>query len=148
MKPPSSTLVLDAAVLVAAVRGRSSGAVLQAAHAASLVTTDRVVHEARRRIKLGLKRPELLDVLDALIAEVTVVPVAAVAAHLGRSEVTLRDAVASRNGSIRDAHVLALAWSVDADIWTADRDFAGTGVATWSTPNLMRGLAGAANDPA
>ena len=141
MKAPSSTLVLDAAVLVAAVRGRSSGAVLQAARAASLVATDRVVHEARRRIDLGLKRPELLDILDALIAEVTIVPVAALADHLGQSEIALRDAVASRNGSIRDAHVLALAWSVDADIWTTDRDFAGTGVATWSTPNLMRGLA-------
>ena len=148
MKAPSSTLVLDAAVLVAAVRGRSSGAVLQAARAASLVATDRVVHEARQRIDLGLKRPELLDILDALIAEVTVVPVAALADHLGQSEIALRDAVASRNGSIRDAHVLALAWSVDADIWTTDRDFAGTGVATWSTPNLMRGLAEAANEPA
>ena len=42
------------------------------------------------------------------------------------------------------AHVLALAWSVDADVWTTDRDFAGTGIATWSTANLMRGLAGAA----
>jgi hypothetical protein len=33
-----------------------------------------------------------------------------------------------------------LAWSTDADIWTTDRDFAGTGVATWSTPNLVRAL--------
>jgi predicted nucleic acid-binding protein len=49
--------------------------------------------------------------------------------------------VANRNGSTRDAHVLALASSVDADTWTTDRDFAGTGVATWSTPNLMRRLA-------
>jgi predicted nucleic acid-binding protein len=145
MRAPSSTLVLDAAVLVAAVRGRSSGAILAAARAALLVTTDRVVHEARRRIELGLKRPELLEVLYALVAEMTVVPVAALAPHLPRSEVVLRDAVPSRNGSIRDAHVLALAWSVDADVWTADRDFAGTGTATWSTANLMRGLADAAN---
>jgi hypothetical protein len=36
--------------------------------------------------------------------------------------------------------------SVEADIWTTDRDFAGTGVATWSTSNLMRGLAEAATD--
>ena len=80
--------------------------------------------------------------------EAVSLPVAALAAHLAHSEVALRDAVASRNGLIRDAHVLALAWSVDADIWTTDRDFAGTGVATWSTPNLMRGLAEAANDRA
>jgi hypothetical protein len=30
---------------------------------------------------------------------------------------------------------------VDADVWTTDRDFAGAGVATWSTPNLMRAFA-------
>jgi predicted nucleic acid-binding protein len=141
MKAPSSTLVLDAAVLIAAARGRSSGAVLMAGRAAALVTTDRVVHEARRRIALGLKRSDLLVIVDALVAEMTVVPVAALTPILRRSEIVLRDAVASRNGSIKDAHVLALAWSVEADIWTTDRDFAGSGVATWSTPNLMRGLA-------
>src|SRR6266853_5634220 len=146
MKAPSSTLVLDAAVLVAAARGRSSGAVLAAADAAVLDTTDRVVHEARRRIALGLKRPDLLAIVDGLVAEMTVVPVAALTPFLTQSEITLKDAVASRNGSIKDAHVLALAWSVDADIWTTDRDFAGSGVATWSTPNLMRGLAEAAKD--
>lgn len=113
-----------------------------------LVTTDRVVHEARRRIELGLKRPGLLVIIDSLVAEVTVVPVAALAAVLTRSEVALRDAVASRNGSNRDAHVPALAWSVEGDIWTTDRDFAGTGVATRSTPYLMRGLAAAANNHA
>ena len=59
--------------------------------------------------------------------------------------IALADAVASRNGSVDDAHLLALAWSVDADIWTTDRDFAGAGVASWSTPNLIRGLALASN---
>lgn len=142
MRAPSSTLVLDAAVLVAAVRGRSSGAVMAAARAASLVTTDRVVREARRRIELGLKRPDLLEILDALVAEVTVVPVTALANHLVAAEISLREAVPSRNGSIADAQILALAWGADAEIWTADRDFAGTGIASWSTPNLMRGLAG------
>jgi predicted nucleic acid-binding protein len=144
VKAPSSTLVPDASALIAAVRGRSSGAILEAARAAALVTTDRVVHEARRRIELGLKRPGLLAVLDALVEETTVVPVAALAPVLAQSEIALRDAVPSRNGSTKDAHLLALSWSVDADIWTTDRDFAGAGVATWSTPNLMRGLAEAA----
>src|ERR1700722_3354010 len=140
MRVPSSALVVDAAVLVAAARGRSSGAILEAARAASLVTTDRVVYEARRRIELGLKRPELLPIVDALVAEITVVPVAALAPFLAMSELVLRDAVASRNGSERDAHVLALAWSGAADVGTTDRDFAGPGVATGSTPSLMRGL--------
>ena len=148
MRAPTSTLVVDAAVLVAAARGRSSGALLEAGRSASLVTTDRVVHEARRRIELGLRRPELLAIIDGLLAEMTVIPVAALTPVLAESEIALKDAVASRNGSIRDAHVLALARSVEADIWTTDRDFAGTGVASWSTPNLMRGLARAATDHA
>ena len=135
------TIVVDAAILIAAVRGRSAGAMLKAAESAILVTTDRVVQEARRRIELGLKRSELLDVLDDLAELLTVIPIAALEPVLVRCEEALRDAVPSRNGSIRDAHVLALAWSVEADVWTTDRDFAGTGVASWSTPNLMRGLA-------
>ena len=140
MKAPSSTLVLDAAILISAVLGRSAGAIMLAQQASVLVTTDRVLHEARRRIDLGLRRPELLELIDELAAAITIVPVAALEPLLGRCKETLRDAVASRNGSIRDAHALALAWSVEGDIWTTDRDFAGTGVATWSTPNLMRGL--------
>jgi predicted nucleic acid-binding protein len=141
MRPPSSALVVDAAVLVAAARGRSSGAILAAIRTASLVTTDRVVQEARRRIESGLKRPELLSIIDSLVLEMTVVPLASLEHILPRCEKALREAVPSRNGSVKDAHVLALAWSMNADVWTTDRDFAGTGVASWSTPNLMRGLA-------
>lgn len=141
MRAPSATLVLDANILVSAAFGRSTGAILAAGRAAVLVTTDRVIHEARRSIELGLKRPDLLAILDALAEQMTIVPVAALDPLMARGEAVLRDAVASRNGSTSDAHVLALAWHADADIWTTDRDFAGTGVATWSTPNLMRALA-------
>ena len=136
--------MVDAAILIAAARGRSSGAILAAAQMASLVTTDRAVAETRRRIEFGLKRPELQPIVDALVAEMTVVPVAALSALLPQAAIALADAVASRNSSAGDAHLLALAWSVDADIWTTDRDFAGAGVASWSTPNLIRGLALAA----
>lgn len=141
MTPLPAALVVDAAILIAAVRGRSSGALREASGQSSLFTTERVVEEARRRIALGLKRPDLLDVLDDLLTLVAVVPMADIEPLLAASAVALRDAVASGNGSTRDAHVLALAWNLDGDIWTTDRDFAGTGVATWSTPNLMRVLA-------
>jgi len=110
MRTPSPVLVIDAAILVAAARGRSSGAMLEAARAAALVTTDRVVHEARRRVELGLKRPDLLAVIDALAAELTIVPVAALAPILASSEVALRDAVPSRNGSTREAPRDAMYW--------------------------------------
>jgi predicted nucleic acid-binding protein len=143
MKPPSSTLVLDAAILISAAFGRSAGAIMAAQRAATLVTTDRVVAEVRRRVELGARRPELLEIIDALAALFTVVPVAALEPLIAEAATALRDAVASRNGSTRDAHVLALAWSIEADIWSSDRDFAGTGVASWSTVNLMRALAAA-----
>jgi len=81
-----------------------------------------------------------------LADELTIVPVAALAPILASSEAALRDAVPSRNGSTRDADVLALAGSVEADVWTTDRDFAGAGIASWSTPNLMRALAEGARD--
>lgn len=48
----------------------------------------------------------------------------------------LTKAVASRNGSTADAHLLACAWTFDADLWSHDRDFAGTGWASWSNANL------------
>jgi hypothetical protein len=45
---------------------------VEAGQSAALVTTDRVVHEARRRIELGLRRQELLAIIDGLLAEMTV----------------------------------------------------------------------------
>jgi predicted nucleic acid-binding protein len=146
VRAPSSALVVDSAILIAAARGKTSGAIAIAARRAALVTTDRVVQEARRRIELGLNRPDLLAVIDKLTAEMTIVPVTALASILSQSEIALREAVSSRNGSVKDAHVLALAWSIEADIWSTDRDFAGTGVATWSTPNLMNALVEAAGE--
>lgn len=140
MKAVSSTLVVDAAILVSALLGRQTGAMLEAVRACRLVTTDRAVLEVSRRVELGLKRPELLSLLDAILAEMAVVPVATLGEDVRRAEIVLRDSVPSRTGSIADAHVLALSWAVDGDIWTHDRDFAGAGVASWSTANLIRAL--------
>lgn len=141
MKAPAPILAVDAAVLVAAVCGTSTGAIRQADRMARLITTDRAVAEARRRIVFGMRRPEIVPVLDALLANFTIVSIALLAKDLPRGEIVLRDAVPSRNGSVKDAHMIALAWSYDADIWSPDRDFAGTGVASWSTPNLLGGFA-------
>jgi predicted nucleic acid-binding protein len=140
VKAVSSTLVVDAAILVSALLGRQTGAMLEAVRACRLVTTDRAVLEVSRRVELGLKRPELLSLLDAILAEMAVVPVATLGEDVRRAEIVLRDSVPSRTGSIADAHVLALSWAVDGDIWTHDRDFAGAGVASWSTANLIRAL--------
>ena len=143
MRRPARALVVDTAVLIAVLLGRGSGALRAAGRDLSLLTTERAVEEARRRMELGMKRPELLEKLDTLLADLTVVPMEGLAPVLDEAATCLRDAVASRNGSTRDAHILALAWEADADVWTTDRDFAGAGVATWSTPNLILALAAA-----
>jgi predicted nucleic acid-binding protein len=138
---PSGALVVDASILIAAVLGRASAAILLAAQTRDLVVTARAVDEAARRVELGLKAPKLVEVLHALVADFNVVNALELEERLPEAETVLIDAVASRNGSTADAHILACAWAAKADIWSTDRDFAGTGVASWSTANLMRALA-------
>jgi len=141
MRMPSAALIVDANVLIAAVYGRRRAPIFAVQATTALMTTERAVEEARRRVELGLKRPDLLSTLDELVGEMTVVPMASLEPALDNCEIALREAVQSRNGSVKDAHLLALAWAVSADIWSSDRDFAGTGVASWSTINLVRALA-------
>jgi len=92
-----------------------------------------------------MRRPELLSVLFALTAELTISPLTSLEHRLPDAAIALRDATHSRNGTTDDAHILALAWEVEGDIWSTDRDFSGTGVAVWSTPNLVRALANSAD---
>ncbi len=140
MRRPAPVLVVDAAIFIAAVMGRGDGALVEAAQARTLITTNRAIEEASRRISLGMNRPDLRPILDGFAALVKAPVLAPTPLNLAEASDALRDAVPSRNGSTNDAHILALAWNTDADIWSTDRDFAGTGVASWSTPNLLRAL--------
>ncbi|MEJ0066100.1 MAG: PIN domain-containing protein [Caulobacteraceae bacterium] len=140
MRQLPSALAVDASILISALLGTSAEVVFTLADQASLLTTQRAVEEASRRTELGLRRPDLLPALDELASIIEVIPVTD-AELLAEAEVALRDATPSRNGSVRDAHLLALAWDANADIWSHDRDFCGTGVAIWSTLNLLRALA-------
>ena len=141
MRPPKSVLVVDTALLIAAALGRNAGAVATAARSRDLVVTERSMAEARRRIDRGLRMPHVLSILTEIAQDMTVVQARDIMSATTRAQVALKDAVASQNGSTNDAHILACAWTVDADIWSFDRDFAGTGVASWSTANLMQALA-------
>jgi predicted nucleic acid-binding protein len=86
-------------------------------------------------------RPQDLPVLEALLDLVTIISSEDVGTtDLEDAQIALRNAVASKNCSTNDAHLLALAWTVDADLWSHDRDFAGTGWPSWSTANLMAAL--------
>jgi len=141
VKSAPAIVVVDAAILISALMGRSAGVIAEAGRHAVLVTTDRALEEAERRIVLGLRRPELLTGLEELTTEISVVSVESISSLVDRARAVLRDAVPSRNGAVSDAHIVALAWDVDAEIWSHDRDFGGTGVASWSTVNLTRAFA-------
>jgi len=94
-----------------------------------------VISHARDRLPYAVEdAAALLELLDAPSAE-------RYKYLLAEAADVLRNAVASRNGSVNDAHILALAWTYDADIWSHDRDFAGTGWPSWSSANLAAALA-------
>jgi predicted nucleic acid-binding protein len=133
-------LVVDASILISAVLGRSMPLVGTIGESVPLITTERAVAEAARRLVLGLRRPNLLAALASLVDQLEVVPGDDLEATIPVAAEFLRDANQSRNGSTTDAHIVALAWKGDADIWSHDRDFAGTGIASWSSINLVRAV--------
>jgi predicted nucleic acid-binding protein len=109
----------------------------------ALVTSTRAREEANGVAQgLGAKASLAADVLSDLFQFIIVVEEQDYAVHLEPAAEVLRTAVASRNGSVKDAHILALAWAVDGDIWSHDRDFAGTGWPSWSSANLRACLDG------
>jgi predicted nucleic acid-binding protein len=132
-----AALVVDANILVAAVLGSTTGAHLDLISGRrSLITSEEAFDEAYKVV--GHVRPNDLAVLESLLDLVTIIAREDVADEdRAMAETTLRNAPASRNGSITDAHLLALAWTLDADLWSHDRDFAGTGWPSWSTSNLL-----------
>jgi predicted nucleic acid-binding protein len=132
-----AALVVDANILMAAVLGSTTGAHLDLISGRrSLVTSAAAFEEAYRVI--GHVRPNDLAVLESLLDLVTIIACEDVAVDdMATAEMALKNAPVSRNGSVTDAHLLALAWTLDADLWSHDRDFAGTGWPSWSTSNLL-----------
>jgi predicted nucleic acid-binding protein len=102
------------------------------------VTSARAADEVRGVLREapGLP-PHAGELADALLGGILVVDAAVYADLVDVAGRVLARAVASRNGSTRDAHLLACAWTFDADLWTHDRDFAGTGWPSWSNANLI-----------
>ncbi|MCW8087561.1 PIN domain-containing protein [Sabulicella glaciei] len=146
-RAPTSILVVDANIVISACLGRIGTALLlEATQRYALRTTQRAREEALGRFKdprIAAYRPRL----DTALAIVPVLPHHVYEALLPEAEAALAQAVASGNGSTTDAHLLATAWVLGCDIWSHDRDFAGTGVSSWSTRNLMSALAAASLDP-
>lgn len=133
---PARPIILDANILIRCVLGEKMPALL-AAHAAmtDFLAPDTAFEEARKHLTTLLRARgddgtglvAALDELDAVTAIVTPVPA-------GSCE-PLRACALARIGQQTRTQwqVLACALLPDRPIWTEDRDFFGTGVATWTT---------------
>lgn len=139
-------LVIDANVLVAELL-RTRGQVLVAHPTLELRIAesiwDEAEYELRKRIALMILRETLItDVAERLLEAALItandriiqIPQAIYGMHenVARSRIP-RDP--------DDWHTVALALASDAGIWTADADFLGCGIATWTTDTLLAHLA-------
>ena len=137
-RAPSSVLVVDANIILSVVLGRCSRPVFETVVASrTVVTSARAADEVRGVVRGAADLPrDAAELAETLLGGIGVVDAAVYADLMEGAGRVLTHAVASRNGSTRDAHLLACAWAFDADLWTHDRDFAGTGWPSWSNANL------------
>jgi predicted nucleic acid-binding protein len=137
MKMPSAMLVVDSNIVISDILSRKiRRAVFQMSRHRVILMTQTALVEVRR-VQSRLIPAELENLrLQELLNSVTLVANDQFEHHMPVAATTLAQAVASKNGSMRDAHVLACAWEYRADIWSHDRDFAGCGWPSWSTANL------------
>jgi predicted nucleic acid-binding protein len=133
---PARPIILDANILIRFVLGEKVSALL-AAHAAMIdfLAPDIAFEEARQHLPAILRargddgtcEAAALAALDAVTDIVTPVPAS--------SYEPMRASAMARIGQ-RDPHdwqVLACALLLRCPVWTEDKDFFGTGVATWTT---------------
>ena len=132
-------IVLDANILIRFAIGRQVPRLLLA-HAAKVdfLAPETAFDEARRHLPTilrarghtGIRETATLAALDAAADIVTAVPAS--------SYEPLRAAALARIGprDPDDWPVLACALLLSCPIWTEDRDFFGTGVATWTTASV------------
>jgi predicted nucleic acid-binding protein len=129
-------IVLDANILLRAVFGVKVRALLESYEdSVSFFSPEICFEDARRYIpELGLRRA--LNAADGLVLlhEIARI-VEPVPDDLYEEQ---RDAAIARIGlrDMDDWPVVALALVLDCPIWTEDRDFFGSGVATWTTANV------------
>ena len=135
--------MVDANILLSVLLGRRSRPLFDVvARSRTIVTSTHATDEVRGVLR---GKPDLpggiLDRADALLRGIGVIDKPVYADRMDDAAWVLTHAVASRNGSTTDAHLLACAWVFDADIWSHDRDFAGSGWPSWSNANLSGAIA-------
>ena len=130
-------VVLDANILIRAVFGKKAFALLQKYEDnAEFYTPDYCVKEALAKIpEIAAKRQEIPETAELLLL-LAVKNVVRVVDHsfYDEFETSARARISTRD--VGDWPVVATALLLDAPIWTEDKDFFGTGIATWTTDRI------------
>lgn len=126
-------LVLDANILVRAVLGkRVRGLIEHYAGPVDLLVPESAIAEVKEHLpaihaKRRLPLEPAMEVFDRLMVFLQELPESFYVAQEDRARERLIDV------DTEDWPILACALALECSIWTEDRDFFGTGVATWTT---------------
>jgi len=129
------TIVLDANVLMRAVLGRRVTRLLEDfASQVTFLAPDVAFDDVRKHLAAVLTKRGELRALHASLDKLTALQTAVQAVDHAEYE-AMKSAALARVGprDPDDWPVLACALLLNCPIWTEDRDFFGTGVATWTT---------------
>lgn len=138
--------VVDANILVAELlRTRGQALVAHPTPGLRIAESiwDEAEYELRKRIALRTVRGTLTADVAERVLEAALVTANDWVVQVPQAIYDMREVVA-RARILRDPddwHTVALALAADADIWTADADFLGCGIATWTTDTLLAHLA-------
>ena len=131
----SRVIVLDANVLMRALLGRKVDRLLQAyAARVTFLAPEVAFEDVREHLATVLHKRGELNALEPALETLTALRLVVRAVDAAEYE-ELKPAALARIGprDPDDWPVLACALALNCPIWTEDRDFFGTGVATWTT---------------
>ena len=130
------SIVIDANILIRAVLGKKVRDTIQTfAPTTQFFTPDLCYDDAVKYLpilfaKRNLPSEDALDVLANLTCLIQIVD----SSLYGLYEAEAKQRIAVRD--INDWSIVAVSLMLDCPIWTEDRDFFGTGVATWTSDRI------------
>jgi predicted nucleic acid-binding protein len=129
------TIVLDANVLMRAVLGRRVDRLLESfAPQVTFLAPEVAFDDVRDHLASVLTKRGALEALPPALEKLTKLRMAVQFVDQAEYE-SMKPAALARIGprDPDDWHILACALALNCPIWTEDKDFFGTGVATWTT---------------
>ncbi|NBD14779.1 MAG: nucleotide-binding protein [Cyanobacteria bacterium] len=134
---PFKSLVLDANILIRAVLGKKiNSLILQYNNQVAFYTPDLCFQDAEKYLPIILEKRHNIDVDLAMdvLTQISQIVYPLDKDLYSQFEVEARKRIASKDED--DWPVIAAALFFNCPIWTEDKDFFGTGIATWETYTL------------